>query len=128
MLRVVFGESSQLAEFQEITDAVSSDLFRVECLRTLDRIRLNKKLSEEEYLERIALFYRFLDKVELIPIKREILSRAAQPFPIQLGTLDAIHLASAILYRERISQSLVFCSHDQALKNAARSVQFSVLG
>lgn len=128
LLRVIFGESTKLKDFRKIRHATSSILLRVECLRTIDRIRRESDLNEEEYLHRVNLFYRFQQNIELIPLHHEILNRATQPFPISLGTLDAIHLASGILYRERLGSDLIFCTHDKVLWNAARSVGFDVLG
>ena len=128
LLRVLFAEPTQLPEFRKITKAVSSDLLRVECLRTIDRIRGEKQFAEEEYLRVIELFYRFQEGVELIPVQREILNRACQPFPVSLGTLDAIHLASATLYRERLNSSIIFCTHDKSLRNAAMAIGFRTLG
>lgn len=127
LLRVIFGEANRLKEFTQIKTAVSSELIRVETLRTIERIRHEKRLSEETSVKRIELFYKFQEKMDLIPIHREVLNRACQPFPVVVGSLDALHLASAILYRERISQDLVFCTHDKALSAAARVVGFIVL-
>ena len=128
LLRVLFREASQLSQFADITDAVSSDLLRVECLRTLDRIRIEKRLTEDSYLAKVEALYPFLERMELIPIGREILNRASQPFPTKLGSLDAIHLASAILYRERKGPLLQLCTHDRALARAALANGFKVHG
>lgn len=128
LLRVIFGEKSQLADFHKIESAVSSDLLRVECLRTIDRIRVDKKFTDSEYVTRVQIFYSYFESFEIIPLHRDILTRASQPFPTRLGTLDAIHLASGIVYRERNAQEVVFCSHDISLKNAAQALGFRVLG
>jgi predicted nucleic acid-binding protein len=112
LLRVIFKESAVLKEFRDISHAVSSDLLRVECLRTIDRI----------------LFFEFQKNIELIPVTREILTRASQPFPTSLGSLDAIHLASCILYRERIAGDVLMCTHDQALHRAASALGLQTLG
>jgi hypothetical protein len=44
-----------------------------------------------------------------------------------LGSLDAIHLASAVLARSK-SPDLVIATHDAELATAARAVGFEVLG
>ena len=128
LLRVLFGEENRLKEFKKIKSATSSVLLRVECLRTIDRIRKASNLSEEEYIKRTEFFYKFQSKIEIIPIHNEILNRASQPFSVTLGTLDAIHLSSAMLYRERLNTDLLFCTHDKSLSNAAKAVGFEVLG
>ncbi len=128
LLRVIFSESNSLKEFKKIKAAVSSELLRVECMRTIDRVRVTNKFSDEVYLEYVRRFFLFLEKIDLIPIQREILNRAAQPFSTILGSLDAIHLASAILYRERYSSRLVLTTHDKQLFGAALASGFEVLG
>jgi len=128
LLRVIFKERGALPEFRKISHAVSSDLLRVECLRTIDRIRLEKSLTEEEYLRRTALFFDFQRNIELIPVTREILTRASQPFPTSLGTLDAIHLASCVLYRERAGAGIAMCTHDMALSRASSALGLQTLG
>jgi predicted nucleic acid-binding protein len=128
LLRVIFKEKEAMANFGKIAEAVSSDLLRIECLRTIDRIRIEKKLSEQEYLKRTALFFEAQRGLELIPVSREVLSRASQPFPTMLGTLDAIHLSSCLLYRERVSQDITLCTHDLALHRASSSLGIPTLG
>ncbi len=55
------------------------------------------------------------------------LERAAEPFPTLLGSLDAIHLASALLARTLVDD-LGFATHDEELATAARAMGFRVLG
>jgi predicted nucleic acid-binding protein len=47
---------------------------------------------------------------------------------VPLGTLDAIHLATAIAWRDSSDASLVMATHDKALAVAARSVGLQVIG
>jgi predicted nucleic acid-binding protein len=128
LLRVIFSEVDSLKELNKIKTAVACDLLRVECMRTIDRIRISNRFSDETYMEYVKRFFMFLEKTDLIPLQREILNRASQPFPTVLGSLDAIHLAAAILYRERFSQDLVMASHDKQLKAAALASGFEVIG
>jgi prevent-host-death family protein len=44
------------------------------------------------------------------------------------GTLDAIHLATALLWRERSDADLLMATHDATLGLAARAVGFRVIG
>jgi hypothetical protein len=56
------------------------------------------------------------------------LARASEPFPTALGTLDALHLATALVWRERTRQTLVMATHDPGLGLAARSFGIEVRG
>lgn len=78
-------------------------------------------------MKRTSLFFDFQRNIELIPVTREILTRAGQPFPTSLGTLGAIHLASCLLYRERVNSDIVMCTHDVALNRAATALGFRTL-
>jgi hypothetical protein len=77
--------------------------------------------------ERRAAVLRRLEAFDLVRVDEAVLERAAEPFPTTIGSLDAIHLASAILARGRRSE-LAFATHDAALATAARAVGLSVLG
>jgi len=61
-----------------------------------------------------------------VPLSRAVLNRAADPFPTVLGTLDAIHLASALLWIEEKGEALTLVTHDQQLAIAARACGLDV--
>ena len=128
VLRVVLGQKDRLAEWRQIRTGVASALCEVECLRTLDRLRLAGGLDDRELARRRELVYAITGEMELVDISHPVLGRASQPFPSPLGTLDAIHLATALLWREREATGLVVATHDAALGTAARSLGFPVLG
>lgn len=127
LLRVVLGERGAIREWARIDAAVSSEISRVECLRTLDRARLRLGLDDEEVSRRRSAVLEHLDALDLVPLQAAVLTRAADPFPTSLRTLDALHLASADLVRNRYAD-LSFATHDRELAMAARSLGFSVLG
>ena len=105
-----------------------SALVETECLRTLDRLRLQEGTPEAQWAFRREAVYRLLETVEVVELTREVLSRAAQPLPVALGTLDAIHLATALLWSERSGSPLFMATHDAALGLAARAVGLRVIG
>ena len=63
-----------------------------------------------------------------IRLTRIVLVRASLPMPTVVGTLDAVHLASALLFREQRGESLVFATHDVQQATGARSLGFAVAG
>ncbi len=127
LLRVVLGEPRRLRTWGRITQAVSSELIRLECLRTLDRARLTLRLEDEVVAKRRAAVLDVIQGFSLVPVAAPILERAAEPFPTMLGSLDAIHLASALLVRGRF-EDLSLATHDDELGVAARAVGFQVQG
>lgn len=128
LLRVVFGARNPLRQWRSIDVAVSSELIRVEALRSFDRARqLGSKLTDEAVAERRGGLLEVLEGFHLVRLDRAVLRRAAEPFPTALRTLDALHLATALIAR-REWPSLVLATHDAELARAARAVGFRVLG
>lgn len=121
------GEPGRLRIWPRITNAVSSELIALECLRTIDRARIRLHLDDEAVSIRRAAVIEALDGFALVPIGPAVLERAAEPFPTMLGSLDAIHLASALLVRDEFD-ALVFATHDRELAIAARAEGFRVHG
>ena len=128
LLRVVLGQKDRLEEWAAIETGVASALVEVECLRTLDRLRLTEGVDETDIAVRREAIYRLLETLEVVEPTRLVLHRAAQPLPTSLGTLDAIHLATAALWREARGDELVMATHDQALALAARASGLRVVG
>ena len=48
--------------------------------------------------------------------------------PMPLGTLDAIHLATALIWRDRMGLLPAMVTHDTSLASAARAFGFDVIG
>ena len=128
LLRVALGQSNALPEWRQIDRGVSSALITTESLRTLDRVRLLANLSDLEVARRRSTILAILDSLELVEIDSIILNRASQPMPTELGTLDAIHLASALLWKDATGLDPVMATHDGALGLAARAHGLQVLG
>jgi len=128
LLRVALRQPDALPEWRQIRQGVSSALITTESLRTLDRLRLRAKLSDEEIANRRAAILRLIASLELVEIDAVVLDRAAQPMPTELGTLDAIHLATALLWKEMSRVDLVMATHDGALGLAAKAHGLAVLG
>jgi predicted nucleic acid-binding protein len=94
----------------------------------MDRLRVTGEYTAEEVLQARERYLKFTVGMDFIPINRRILRRAADSFPVPLGTLDAIHLASAMAWRDRYEQEPVFATHDKALAKAAVTMGFLVVG
>jgi len=82
----------------------------------------------EEASSRSSVVKDWLEAVDLVLLQRPILSRASEPFPTPLGTLDALHLATALVWRDRTKEELVMMTHAGDLATAARAFGIDVLG
>jgi hypothetical protein len=97
---------------------VSSRLLEYEMWNRLHARRLATSHGElaRELLQRLAL-------LELAP---PVLARALEPFPTQVRTLDALHLASIEFLREQ-RQDVTLASYDMRMVVAARRLGVAVL-
>ena len=128
LLRVALGQPDRLAEWRQIEQGVASALVTTESLRTLDRLRLRANLSDAEVATRRATILSLITSLELVEVDAVVLDRAAQPMPTELGTLDAIHLATALLWKDMTRSDLVMATHDVALALGAQAHGLPVVG
>jgi len=61
LLRVVLGQRNALEEWGRVTQGIASALAEVECLRTLDRLRLAQGFADEMIAEQREAVYRLLE-------------------------------------------------------------------
>lgn len=128
LLRVAFGQPDALPQWRQIDQGIASALVMTECLRTLDRLRRRSGLFDAEVARRRAAILRLIASLELAEVDSVVLDRAAQPMPTELGTLDAIHLATALLWKELTHTELIMATHDTALALGAQAHGLLVLG
>jgi predicted nucleic acid-binding protein len=128
LLRLVLREPDPIGDLGTYDALVSSELIAVESARTLDRLRNQGTLTLEEAVERIGVVNAWLDAVDLVLLRPPVLSRASEPMPIPIGTLDAIHLATALIWRDRVGPLPHLLTHDATLGAAARAFGFDVRG
>ena len=92
---------------------VASRLVEYELWTRLNARRLGESHGESarRLVERLAI-------LEMVP---NVLTRALEPFPALVRTLDALHLASIEFLRER-GQAIELASYDDRLIDAAREL------
>jgi predicted nucleic acid-binding protein len=128
LLRIALREESALEQLRRCEQLVSSELLPVESARTLHRLRLKGALTLEEVAARTQVIEEWLEGIDIVLLRAPILRRASEPLPTALGTLDAIHLATALVWRDRQNVALTIATHDAALATAARAFGFDVVG
>ena len=127
VLRVLFHEPNPVRIWGQWNKAYSSALWRVEALRTVDRLRLTQEISDTEVAELVRDIQITHETFAIHPITNQVLQRASETFPTVVGTVDAMHLATALSIREIESLDLLL-THDSQLSTAARSLGFEVMG
>jgi uncharacterized protein len=128
VLRVLLRQAKPLAIWAQWERAYASELLHVEACRVIDRLRLEGALDDEG----VAAAHDELALIEsamaTVPLSRPVADRAALPMATVVRTLDALHLATAMLLRERLGIALVFATHDPQQGRAARALGFDCLG
>ena len=127
ILRVLFREPNPVEGWGRWDRALGSQLWRVEALRTVDRLRLSGDLSDGEVADLVRDIRLVHETLAIHPLTETILQRASETFPTIVGTLDAIHLSTALAIRE-VEPIDLLLTHDVQLGTAARSLGFSVVG
>ena len=128
LLRVVLREPGALDDLRSYDGLVSSELIVVESARTIDRLRLQGSLTTDEATIRLRAIRDWLEAIDLVLLRPSVLSRASEPMPMPLGSLDAVHLATALVWRDRMGALPTMATHDAALGLAARTFGFDVRG
>jgi predicted nucleic acid-binding protein len=128
VIRKLQRDAGSLRKWGQWEHAYSSELLRVEVLRTIDRTRLHGALTDRDVADLVEKARAIFDGLELVELTQSILNRASQSFLTPLGTLDALHLATALRLVELGGMELTFLTHDTELATAARSVNFKVEG
>lgn len=128
LLRVLFRQPAPLKDWGRWRLAYASELSAVEARRAVDRLRLEGALDDAG----VAAAHDELGTIESgvtsIAITPAVLARASAPMPTVVKTLDAIHLASALVLSDRSEEPVTFASHDAQQRTAARALGFAVIG
>jgi predicted nucleic acid-binding protein len=119
LVKLIFDEteSAALAEWLTLRAGVpkiSSDLSTIELLRTCRRV-------DEGAVEGAVLL---LGGIDLLPIDRAIVEKAATLIPSELRSLDAIHLASALSVKTNLT---ALVAYDVRLCSAAAEAGIEVV-
>ena len=93
---------------------IASRLLEYELWNRIHARGLSRSHGEEARL--------LIGHVALIELAPQVLARALEPFPIALRTLDALHVASVELLRER-GQTIELASYDERMLAAARALR-----
>lgn len=128
LLRIVLREPGALDDLRSYDALVSSELIAVETARTIDRLRLQGSLTTREAAARVRIVNEWLEAIDLVLVRPTVLSRASEPMPMPAGTLSAIHLATALIWRDRVGPLTTMATHDTSLALAAEAFGFEVRG
>lgn len=106
---------------------LTSELTAVECRRGLVRAVRAGRLREGVAADRAARLLAANAEWNQIRLESPILERAGAPFPVEpVGTLDAIHLSSALTARAGLGP-VAMLSLDHSVRQVAAALGFALL-
>jgi predicted nucleic acid-binding protein len=124
ILRVLKGQKDAWKDWGRWEKAYCSTILRIECRRFIDRMRLEYGWTDDDVAAAGVQLRRLERVLTRVRLSGAIMDRAGLPMPTIVKTLDAIHIATASLVRERVQPTLVFVTHDHQQANAARALAF----
>jgi len=119
LVKLIFDETESAALAEWLTSRtdvpkVTSDFSIIELLRTCRRV-------DEGAVENANLL---LGGIDLLPMDRSVVEKAATLLPTQLRSLDAMHLASALSVKANLT---AFVAYDVRLCSAAEEEGIEVV-
>ena len=107
---------------------VSSGLTATECARAIGRRRHEGRLSDQERLAALQLLDVAERNWDIQACSDRVLARARARFPVEpVRTLDAIHLATAVLLQDALGP-LAMLSYDGRILSNAEALGFDRVG
>ena len=123
VLRWLFAEEggeeirSALATAEKV---LSSRLALIETRRVLRRAERERRITAAQSADLLAIFAQAASTWAILEISEEVARRAEEGFPSEpVRTLDAIHLASALLLRQSFPDLVILTADDRVRSNAA---------
>ncbi len=126
--RFVLRQPDRLAELTTFDQRVTSQLTQLECLRALDKVRMDDGMASDEVLARSLVLYGLLRSMMRVAVSRAVLERGSASFPLPVKSLDAVHMGTALHLRERGYPEMVFATHDRQQARLALLLGFPVIG
>lgn len=138
---VVYAESSAVLAWllgqdrgDEVEEAlagaegvVASELTVVECERVLIRAWSTGLLPEAHHRDQSAYLARVVSHWTRFRMDDDVVERSRRPFPVEpIRTLDAVHLASALVARSAVPR-LKLLTLDQRVRENAQRLGFETL-
>lgn len=128
LLAVLFREPNALTDLGDYNRLYSSKIIEAEALRTCHRMRQIEKYSDEQFSKLLADLQILFHDLDMVSVIDSIVEEAGSAFPTIIGTLDAIHLATALGLKKRNKIDPVLLTHDRQLQVAAQAVGLAVHG
>ena len=110
------GSDAAAAALAGADNVVASSLTELECRRALARGAAAGRLTDMERRAALQLLQDAVRQWTVMAMDGPVLERAGRAFPIEpVRTLDAIHLAAALAFRDELGD-VTLLSHDERIR------------
>lgn len=108
---------------------LSSILIEAECVTAVRRLAVTQtsRPPAEFIAEQESLLEKYLPAVTVMHVNKTVVSRLRQESLLgKCRTLDAIHLATALLFREHADEPITLCTNDSRMSEVGTEFGFPV--
>lgn len=118
-----------LGELAKLGAPIASVIIEVEVPRAIANLHATGRLGEASAVVAAEDGRAFVRRLHVVELDGTARLRASGPLGAPLRSLDAIHLASALVWRDKNpTDELTFATHDERLARAAQLHSLRVVG
>ena len=124
------GGDAAAAKWDSEDTRVGSLLLEAECLTVIRRVAegLNAQHASEYVAGKTTTLRKHLQEVSLKYVDDEVISRLyREPRLGGCRTLDALHLATALVFQDHSEEAITVCTNDANMRKTAEILGFQVL-
>jgi hypothetical protein len=125
VIRQLLGVQSACPFWGKWEKAYASTLMRTECFRAANLLRLSGKIDDAQRARLGTWIEKVVSTVTQVPVTDVILRRAAETFPVSVGTLQGIHLATLLELQAVHGVTCSLATDDTQLLQAATALGFA---
>jgi len=124
VMRQLLGVGESWSGWGKWEKAYASTLMRTECCRVANRLRSEGKIDDERRARLGSWIESVCSCITMVPVTDGVLRRASDPFPVDVGTLQGIHLATISELQAAHGVTCAVATDDTTLLKAAECMGF----
>ena len=124
------GGDAAAAKWDSEETRLASMLLEAECLTVIRRLAEsgNDRRAEDFIAEKTAILQMHVQQVAVKYVDDEVISRLYSETRLRgCRTLDALHLATALVFQDQSAEPITVCTNDNKMRKAAEILGFHVL-
>ena len=125
VLRHILSGDTAIHQAFAVGKVMASELLEIECHRTIQRYRMEGLFDDSQMATAVERLADFLGSIRILSLNSAVKRRAKGAFPVHVKTLDALHLATALVLEEREpDETILIYSYDATMNRCARVLGF----